>query len=313
MKRISLLIFALLILITVAAFIPFNNTDAVKVNSSYFNCYQQLTNAESWKKWQPAIKTAVNNSAAKYTVTHNADGFKIKISGGTFFVKQQYSVNLLVSSRLNNDSFDYSYTLVPDTAGLSTTIMVSFKTNAFKYFIAQLNENELKKTSIYDFKRYMEDPLSFYGFDIMPVNLPEKNIVVKSKTIPANTIFSEALDLQNQLHSYILQKHLTPQAETMVQFITKSKDSLQMLVGIPVNSAFKADQGFAFMHIPATRALTADYNGRYSSKLKIYNAVQGYFQDKLLHPKIAPLEIFREKFPVKVADSVRFKLIYPIF
>ena len=98
----------------------------------------------------------------------------------------------------------------------------------------------------------------------------------------------------------------------ITQCIPKSGDSLQMLVGIPVNKAIPAGNGFLYMYMPPTRVLIADFKGKYREKKKVYTAMAKYVQDKFVTTKIAPFEVFTNKLPATADDVVEFRLTYPI-
>jgi hypothetical protein len=313
MKKKRILIFILLIIVISICLVPFNKQVAIKINASYLNCYQQLLTLQNWKKWQPEISRYFIKDSSQYKMSNTLQGIKLAIPGEYFLVKQKDSYNLLVKKTANKSYLNYSYSIIPNSSGSATIVIVTFKTNIIKYLVPAWEENELKETSIFDFKRYMEDVKLYYGFNIKPVFATEKKYIVKSKTIAAGQIYAEAAESQKQLNNYILLKHLKQVAPMIMQYIPKSGDSLQMLVGVPVNKAIPAGNGFLYMYMPPTKILTGDFKGRYRDKQKIYTAIGSYLQDKFLHPKIAPFEVFENKLPTGADDVVNFRLTYPIF
>ncbi|WP_428329385.1 hypothetical protein [Mucilaginibacter sp.] len=313
MKKILLLFLLLFTILVAIALIPFNEEIAVKINASYFNCFQQVVNAKGWQKWHPVISKSFIRDSALYKATPVAQGFKFSLPDGYFLVKHLYSNTILVNSMLANNNFNYSYTIIPDSIGLSTTIIVNFKSNIIKHFFTALKKSGLNKTGIRDFKHYMEDPKLYYGFNIREGFLDEKKIIVKRKTFLSKELFTQAFEMEQQLNSYILLKHLKQTGPLMVQYLNKQNDSVQMMVGMPVDAAIVSDNDFLYMKIPATKVLMADFKGKYFDRQKVYTAIGKYIQDKYFHVKIAPFEIFEGKFPAQGSDMADFKLTYPVF
>lgn len=313
MKKKLILILSSLIIITALGFIPFNKQIAVKVNAPYFNCYQQLFVAANWKNWQPAISSAFTGNPTAFKPNSFGQGFKITIANDIFLVKQQNSSTLLVSRHFKNNDFNYSYTIIPDTNALTTTIIATFKTNVIKNLVPALQQPDINKTALVNFKNYMEDAKQYYGFNIRLHLAAEKKIIVKSKAIAPTDIYTQAAEMQKQLHNFIICNHLTQKGPVMAQFIPKSAGTLQLMVGIPVNQAITPGNGFLYMYMPASKVLVADFNGQYKNKKEIYTALQKYVQDKFLHVKITPFEIYENKLPAADNDVVGFQLNYPIF
>jgi len=311
MKRILTLVLLLFITIIIIGLIPFNKQVVVKINASYFNCYQQLGKAESWEKWNPDINKAVSNDSVLCKLNNTSNGFKLSIPNGYFDVKQ-YSGNILVKRDINGNDFNYSYIIIPDTNVLTTNAIATFKSNIIKYFIQALDKDDLRKTAIFDFKKYMEDTKSFYGYAITSALLKERKVIVKRKTVFKKQIYTETSVMQNQLHNYVLSKQLIQAGQVMVQYIPKAGDSIQITIGIPVNKKITADSGFLYMQIPPTKVLLTDFKGKYSEKQKAFAAMGRYIQDRYLHAMSSPDEVFISNLPVSDDSEVEFRLMYPI-
>ena len=310
MKKAGLII-ASAVIVIIICLVPFNRRKAVYVNASYFNCYRQLITVQNWKNWLPELNKVYNRDSLRYKLSQSPQGIKVSIPGTYFLIKQEGSTILHIKKVSGTREDNYSYTIIPSSSVLSTAVIVTFKTNIFKSIIPA--QDGLEKTSVNDFKKFMESVKLYYGFSIEKDFMNARKIIVKRKTISAGQIYSEAAEMQKQLVSYIGLKHLTKAGSVMVQYNPKNGDSLQMLVGIPVDRQIVADNGFLYMYIPATRALTADFKGKYPDKRKIYNAMGSYLEDKYLHAKIAPYEEFVSGFPTGNNDVVAFRLTYPIF
>jgi hypothetical protein len=313
MQKTLLFILSLLfIAIIIVLLIPVNTQVTVNIKAPYFNSYQQLMVAQNWRKWNPAIRDySGDSSLCKLNV--DKQGFELAVPAESFIVKHINNNTLFIREKFPDDTSGYSFTIMPGKDFLLTTIIVTFKTSILKSLLPSLREHEINNTGINDFKGFMEDVKQYYGFNIKKVFLNEKKIIVKRKNIPAKDIYKTAAAMQADLHNYIITRHLIQQGPVMVQYILKQGDSLQMLIGIPVNTQVAAGNGFLYMYMPPTKALVANFNGKYGDKKAIYTAMENYIQDKYQRVKIAPYEMFLNKLPVGNNDVVDLQLNCPIF
>jgi hypothetical protein len=313
MKKIPMLFLFIFIIITAVLFIPFKEQVVIKINAPYFNCYQQLFAPHNWQKWQPDINGTYQTDSSLCKLSNVSNGFKIVIPGELFVIQQQNSTTLFINKTDHNKALNYSYTIIPDTSDLITSLIITYKTTAIKYILSGLGKDEQRETDGYDFKRYMENTKSYYGYYIKSDFLSQQRLVVMRKTFLTKDVFIQASRMKTQLYHYILLKTLKQTAPLMVQYNSQSGDSTQVLMGIPVNKAIKADHGFLYMEIPATNALIADFSGSYDDKQKIYAALEKYVHDRHLHKKIAPLEVFDGALPGNGAEVTTFRIVYPVF
>jgi effector-binding domain-containing protein len=312
MKRILLLL-VLLVVVIVICFVPVKKEVIIKINASYFNCYQQLSIAGNWEKWQPDIADTYHNTPALCKIDTVLKGFNVIIPGVSYFVKHPYSNVLTVSRQLHNDILNYSFTLVPGVSGLTTIIVVAFDTNIISSILPGITAVKINKTGIGNFKKFMETPALYYGFDIRSVVINPTNVIVRKNTVLKSQLYKSIAEMTQQLLQYVADNKLVTTGSYLTQFKTKQADSVQILTGIAITLPVKANGDFIYMNIPASKALAANFKGVYRDKQKIYMAMAAYLQDKFLHPKIAPLEVFKNQFPADGNDVVDFKLIYPIF
>jgi effector-binding domain-containing protein len=313
MRRRPLPILIVFLILVATLFIPFNNRAVVKINAPYFNCYQQLFTPQNWEKWQPAINGTYHTDSSLCKLTKSTNGFKVVIPEQVFIVELQSSTTLSLKKSSLNKTLSYNYTIIPDTSDLVTSLIITYKTNAIKYILSALGKSLLHETDAYDFKRYMENTKSYYGYFIKRDFLEAQKIVVKRKTFLTKDALIEEVKMKEQLYHYIQLNTLKQTAPLMVQYTPQSGDSTQVMMGIPVNKTIKPDNDFLYMEIPATNALIADFSGSYDDKQKIYSALENYVHDRHLHKKIAPLEVFDGALPGNGAEVTTFRIVYPVF
>ena len=309
-KRLLVLLSAFIIIIVVSL-IPFNKQVIIPIDASYVNCYQQLEGPRFWKNWNPQINASSGNQYSK-----NIDSikeFKLSTKNGNIEVTKKFSNFFLISNVNDNKDFVYSYNIFPNSTGLGCSVAVSFKINGWSYLFTAFGNNRLKETRIYDFKDYMENVRRFYGFNIKQGFELEKNVIVEKRVVHNKDVFTKGNEMQKELKDFMHSQKLEQTDSLIAQFLPKNKDSVQLFVGIPVNKQIKSTNNILYMSIPSTKIIMADFKGNYQDKQKVYDAAGRYIQDRFLHPKIAPLEIFKSAFPTNASDKISVQLVYPIF
>jgi predicted transcriptional regulator YdeE len=313
MRRKPLLIVIVLVVLVAILYIPLDKKDVIKINASYFNCYQQLASPQNWEKWQSDINGVYQTDSSLCKLTTVTNGFKIMTPDENFIVQKQSSTSFAVKRNKHNNEIRYNCAILPDTSGLITSMVINYSTSVMKYIFSRLSGTNLYQADIYDFKKYMEDTNAYYGYYIKTDFLTEKKIIVNRKTVLTKDVLVEAATMRNQLYHYIKQKDLKQTAPLMLQYTARSQDSVQVMLGIPVHKAIRPGQGFLYMEIPAGNVLVADFSGRYNDKHKVYAAMEKYVQDRRIHKKIAPLEVFDGALPGNADDVAIFRIVYPVF
>ena len=313
MRRKPLPIVIIFIVLVAILLIPFDKEEVIKINASYFNCYQQLASPQNWEKWQSDINGVYRRDSSLCKLTTVANGFKIVTPNSGFIVRKQSSTSFAIKKNKQNKDINYNCAILPDTAGLVTSVVIKYSTSVIKYISSELSGTNVYHADIYDFKKYMEDTKAYYGYYIKTDFLTGKKIIVNRKTVLTKDVLAEAAAMRNQLYHYITQIYLKQTAPIMLQYTAISQDSVQVMMGIPVNKAIKPDQGFLYMEIPAGNALMADFSGKYNDKQKVYTAVEKYVQDRRIHRKIAPLEVFDGALPGSADEVTTFRIVYPVF
>ena len=309
MKRLVLSILLLLIVIAAISLIPFNKQVTIKINAPYFNCYQQLFTPGNWKKWHPDI----NKDSSAYKENIISNGFKIGISGEYFLVKKQDSYNLLVTRVNNNNQLNYNFTIIPDSRGLTTSVAVTFRVNGLTWLMEIFNNDDLKNTGINSLKNYMEDVRLYYGFLIKREQTPGKMVAVKRSTFLKSDLYRQASLMQTNLDDFVLQNSLKVIYPLQLQYVSYRRDSVQIIVGLPVNKKVAIINNIAeYMNMPRGKVLVGYFKGRYKNKEKLYKAMQLYMSDNYIHPMILPFEKFENnKLPTCDSTLVDMQVVIP--
>lgn len=312
MKK-SVLLFLLLIVLIAALIIPFNEQVTIKINASYFNCYQQLFTPGNWKKWQPDLNKAYSTDPSAYKEIPTVKGFEISTPGVYFSVKQQDSYNLLVKRISNNKELNYSFTIIPDSKGLTTTMVVTSGINGLTYLMKLFKDDDLKNTGINSFKNYMEDVRLYYGFLIKREQTPGKMVAAERKTFLKDDLYQQIGQIHHKLYDFVLQNNLKVIYPLQLQYVSHKGDSLQTIVGLPVNKKINIlNNSVEYMNMPRGKILVGYFKGTYKDREKLYNAMQVYMNDNYIHPMIAPFEVFKSnKLPAGDSTIVDMQVVIP--
>ncbi|WP_183565676.1 GyrI-like domain-containing protein [Mucilaginibacter sp. SP1R1] len=306
MKKAVIVLFLLIII----GFIPFQQHSSVLIKSNYFDVCQQLNSPDNWKRWQTDIHNQLDKA---HTVKTDTTGFLINIPGRAFSVKNTdgNKFNVMISS--NHIDHHYYYTVMPGALPYSnTTILIDFKTNVGRWLLSQFTVSD-NTVVIQQLKAFMEDARLYYGFNINQKNVAESYIAVKKEIIPAKNKYPEMVKAATELHSFIAQNNIEATQALSGAYYTQKADSLQIMIGIPVNRQVNSTGCITFMHMPGGKMLVGDYTGKYSDRQKIYNAMEKYLQDHNLLKQIAPFERYLDnKVPSGDKDIVNMQVNYPV-
>jgi len=100
-----------------------------------------------------------------------------------------------------------------------------------------------------------------------------------------------------------------------VSYIPLQGDSLQLTVGIPVDKIASPMDSISCLSLPATgRVLVGNYEGKFSDRKKIYNAMTKYLTD---HHLSIPAESFErylnDSLPTSDSSEIKMELNYPVY
>jgi effector-binding domain-containing protein len=311
MKK-KVIIFSILLVILFLVFVPFTRQRTFSIKASFFNTYQQLAKADNWKKWRKDLRKANLADSTKISYKPNSNGFKLNYPDNTLTVR---IINGYTFSIYENNTPDYSYTVVPEKLQNVTSIIVTEKTNFVNRLFDLITKKSFSETHITDFKEFMEDPDLYYGYKIIKKKVTDTNIIVLKKVILAKNKFSEAAKTITALKQFIDLKGLKQTQPLIAQFFTKPNDSMQVNAGLPINKKTSASKPIAFMEMPQTGNLyTVRFQGKFKDRTKVYAAVKRYFNDRNLSMPILPFETYLDnKLPENDSDIVNIQINFTTF
>jgi effector-binding domain-containing protein len=205
----------------------------------------------------------------------------------------------------------FSCILIPESTSNKTLATVLSKTNLFGYLKGLLLKDD-KPSPVAGLKNYLEDTRLYYGFTIRKELTSEKLIAVKRGSFINSDLHQQADKMLSQLNGVILKNKLKIVSPLQLQYLSTTKDSVQVMLGLPVDKKVTPSNDIEYMTMPKGRILVGDYSGIYKDKEKLYDAIGRYMRDNYIHPIIRPFERFdNNKLPASDTTVVNMQLIVP--
>ncbi|MDN3550457.1 GyrI-like domain-containing protein [Mucilaginibacter aquaedulcis] len=284
MKK-AIIVFILFIII---GFIPFQQHNSVDIKSNYFDVCQQLAGGNQ-------TKTPKFNPGKDFNIT-------------------AISANVFSAATICGPmSYNCFYTVAPGIKNNYAIIAIDAPTNVFKWLISQVQPSVKPDALVLNLKAFMENARIYYGFNIIEKDVAENYIAVKKETVPIQNKFPEINRAVKDLNSFIAQNNAKAIHPLSCSYYPHQADSVQVLVGIPVNKQIQPTANITCMRMPGGKMLVGDFNGKYSDRQKLYNAMEKYIQDHSLSKQIAPFERYLDnRIPASDTDSVNMQINYPV-
>jgi len=87
-----------------------------------------------------------------------------------------------------------------------------------------------------------------------------------------------------------------------------------MMAGIPVNKTVPSNPDIQFVKMPKGRMLVGEYEGIYSKKASLSNAMEKYIRDHMMVGVAVPYEKYlNDSIPANDTSIVKLKMYYPVF
>jgi len=304
MKKIYIFIILLLLLI-IACFIPVSQQKSILIKSSFLNVFDQLQNAENWKKWRPDLRKAA---------IADSDKIETKTFPGSFIINYKdlaLDVKLVegsfkVSERNDTEDINYDMTVLPGKTSVNSLVAVKKWTSFIKYLADGLKDSILKSTHVTDLKSFMETDSLFYGFNISKTRVPGDNLIEMRKAVLKKDKFVEAAKMKADLQQYMKTNNLKQIQPLIAQFLQLSKDSDQVNVGFFIDKEIKPYKEIQFVRMPKGGPLyITKFNGKFNKRQKVYTALHQYFTDHSYQRAILPFETYLDdKLPTTDTDKV---------
>jgi effector-binding domain-containing protein len=310
MRKFLLLIIILIAIAIIFFFISVTQSNTYIIQSNFDNALSSLNKPTAWKIWHPFVKSLTTKDLNlirdtlnhRFKFTTNADSLVVETINPLLYNVKQYN---------DGKTSVYAYEIIPSSSTNSITVRAVEKFPLLFFLLPFLNENEGDK-GVLALKTFLENDKAFYGYNIQIEKVRDTVFAITMRTSTKTEIFKILPIEFSKINAYIKEKKLSQKNFTSVSYTSRG-DSLELILGIPVNKFVTSGGDVKCVHIPKGRMLTGEYEGRFGERQKIYETFGKYVRDHFLENVGAPFESYlNNKLPVSDSDIVHFKLYYPI-
>ena len=312
-KRVAVILIVMVVL-SVVSIIPVSQKTTINITASFDNTVSQVIKLGNWKNWYPSMKEAYNNNPQGYSFSKDASqkNYTIIIGGKQYFI---YTITPMVYQvkEANSNWVDiFAFTVLPgDTSGRMKIVIE--KKNPLLF--ALVGRTKAGENAINGLKNYLEDPKSFYGFNIQMGTIRDSVIASSVFKIRKKDVFPKIHEVYMNLIQYVKTNNLLKTDHVSISYIPISEDSIQLTIGVPVDKPAPSDKDITCLLLPAKgNVLIGNYEGRFSDKKKIYLAMSKYLAD---HSLSVPAESFErylnDSIPSSDSSMIRIELNYPVY
>lgn len=295
---------ALILLITIACFIPFENKTGIVVYASLYDVAKQINDLNNWEKWNADF----NQNNVQITGSFNSDQLAI-IKPGYSYTLHHINPLAVVLTRKNKNKSDSSLIEISPLTDSSVYIKWREKSSVLS-LITKATSTSLIHNDFTMFKAIMEDVQLKYGFPIKLVPVKDTLLLTVVATKPGEKNITPLL--YQQLVSYINTNSLLAEKN---YFYKTDLDSNKVAVCIPVYKQLHDTKNIKFLELPPTgRLVEATYSETLSNKQAVYTAINKFIIDQHLKQVAQPLEQYNvaDTMP-NLNSNVNLKIYFPVF
>ncbi len=295
---------ALILLITIACFIPFENKTGIVIYASLYDVAKQINDLNNWKKWN----TDLNQNNVQITGSFNSDQLAI-IKPGYSYTLHHINPLAVVLKRKNKNKSDSSLIEISPLTDTSVYIEWSGKSSV-SGLITKATSTSLIHDDFAMFKAMMEDVQLKYGFPVKLVPVKDTLLLTVVATKSGEKNITPLL--YQQLVSYINTNNLPSEKN---YFYKTDLDSNKVAVCIPVYKQLHDTKNIKFLELPATgRLVEATYSGMPANKPAVYTAINNFMIDQHLKQVAQPLEQYNiaDTMP-NLNSNISLKIYFPVF
>lgn len=312
-KRVAVILITVVILIIFFS-LPVTKKTTISISASFDNMMPQVLNIKNWKNWYPEIKEEYKNNPAGYSYSENHSQriYTITIPGKKYVVHAITPMAYQISE-INGSWVDiFAFSVFPGDTMRRMKIIVEEKS---PLLFSIFGKNKTGDVAINGLKSYLEDPKLFYGYNIEPGTIRDSVIASTVLKIRNKDVFLKIQEAYLDLINYVRNNNLLKAGHVSISYIPISADSLQLTVGIPVNKPAAPDKEINCLLLPAKgNVLIGNYEGRFSDRKNIYQAMSKYLTDHIL---AIPAESFErylnDSIPSSDSSIIRIELNYPVY
>ncbi len=317
MKRILFIICSFVLLIITVFFIHIPQKKEMVIGASFNQTLNEIRLPQNWVKWHPEISREWQKDSVKCVIRTDSlnKNFEIHIPDQSFKIKNIDALTYEITEVKNNSTSHYIYVFTPAIKGDSTIALIAGKTRLIYSLLPFLKNNLNGAIAIEKLRSFMQDDNLYYGYPIKVEKVPDTVVATKSVVISDTDAIQTMHVLAGEIQEYIKSNNLVAENYTYIYFNSSKNDSLQLFVGIPVNKEAMVANGIECRKMPAeSRIITAEFEGKFSEKQLIYQAVDRYIADKKFQKVALPFEKYdKNLLPDSDSSNIKIKIYFPVY
>lgn len=291
---------AVLIGLLLLSFLTVKIKKQIVIGADIGNVAAQVTRLENWKHWYPHL-IGEDRAAGN-------DLFRpININPSEIIVKEEVD-----GRRLYHSIF-----AMPDAYGAKTRLTWIIATSLLTSSKEKLALADEMETGLKNLKKFIEDPKQLYGFPIEIKPISDTLVIGKKLIVAKKDRINTLARTYHELFQYAIENNIPLGDNTprLANFGLFNKDSIRLMICIPVPRTGKLKNGIIYMKMPQQgRVLVGTYNGAYAHLDQLRKAMEKYIADKELRKAGPDYEKYLSN-PVSPRDSLdmNIEICYPIY
>ena len=293
-------------------FITVEKSREITIEANFFNVLEEINSPANWQKWHSTLKKDYAKNPARYEVLKDsaAHEFSIKTPDHDFTIQTPNPLTFEIREDSGNSTSNYSIQILSTRLPHYTHLITTTRVSLLNFFLQQ-NNNAF--TTAGDLKSFMQNPDSYYGYDIIKEKTIDTIVVVKKTVALKKNRHRELTSVYKSLASFIKANDLTIMQPKIASFRSISKDSVEIRAGIPVNRAVPGNENIMCLKMPKGFILVGQYSGPYNKRSTLKQAMEKYVQNHSLDVIALPYEKYlNDEVPKSDTDVVTIKMCYPI-
>jgi len=290
---------------------PVKEIYGVEGNYRALKATEHLANPQKVAKWMLPFSTV---SPADLKITPNA----IIAGDDTLEISQQSAIDVKYVKKKGSASMPFLITAEPLLDQPGKTIFklayISTRLNTLKGGTEMEKET---KQSLDKLKKYFQDPVQIYGFDVKRITVTDTTFLFASRTIAANKFAEESKALFDFLISESKKRDVVYTGVRIFHMEDDGNNTRKIFAGISINRSLKTrnDDPVNFKMMPYGKNLLAvDYEGPYYNIKKINEAIEEYRTDNKLVSMAIPFHKYlSDGYGFTDSQVVKLRVCYPVY
>jgi hypothetical protein len=294
-NRIILILTLFILIVGITGFATYNTSEDITVKVSIFDLSAQLSNLQSWPKWNHLIRLN-GQSSLKLTVVNPA-----------LFQLQDPQ---------NGNDITQVIAIYPTDINGFTKINWVVQKSGFSWLAEKISGKNEIRFQLNSLKKFAESTQGRYGFLITLSKTTDHLICIKKRIVPPGNVQPYVAALLGDVYHF-LKLNKIPVAGNYY-YVSSSlliDQKTELVVGLPVKSSSSPKDSVEFLTLPANAYLVVgSLHGNAENEQQLYIAMDKYLMDNGLHKLAQPMEKYTDNSQnISNQSNIDMQIIYPVY